>query len=338
MKIKTSIEYNYTKVQKIEISAKTIIFTVFFLLGLQFLWTVRDILYGLFLAFIFMSALKPPVEFMARYKIPKAVGALLVIVVTIGVLLFSLLFVLPPLVNEMIGFVTTFPKLLSTIVPGFNQTINLNSLVSLLPNITDNFFKIVSYIFSNIVFFISVIFFTFYFLIEESIIATFAFRFFKDKKAELVVSVAHQIEQRMSSWVWGQAILMLIIGTLTYIGLSLMGVKYALSLAFIAGIFEVVPMIGPILSSVPAILVGLSISLPFAGIVAVLYFIIQQLENTLIVPFIMKQKVGIHPVVTLIALAIGGRLGGILGVFVSVPVAIIIETIILQLTSSKQTS
>ena len=119
--------------------------------------------------------------------------------------------------------------------------------------------------------------------------------------------------------------LMTSIGLLTYIGLSILGVPFALSLAFLAGLLEIVPIIGPIMSAIPAFIVASSAS-SFLGLgTLVLYLIIQQLENNLIVPYIMNKAVGIHPITTLIALSIGGTLGGILGAILAVPVALIIE-------------
>ena len=131
----------------------------------------------------------------------------------------------------------------------------------------------------------------------------------------------------------GELILMTIIGVFTYIALNILGIKFALSLAFIAGLLEIIPIIGPIIAAIPAFLVASSDSFFLGGIVIILYIIIQQLENNLIVPFVMNKAVGIHPITILIALSIGGRLGGLLGAVLAVPVALFIETIVTQLLS-----
>ncbi len=134
----------------------------------------------------------------------------------------------------------------------------------------------------------------------------------------------------MSSWFWGEIILMFVVGTMTYIGLNIIGMKYALALAVLAGLLEVIPSLGPIASSIPAILIGLSYS-PIMGLYStILYLIVQQLENNLVVPIVMKKATGLHPIITLIAMVVGGKLAGIMGVLLAVPSTIFIETILIE--------
>lgn len=129
---------------------------------------------------------------------------------------------------------------------------------------------------------------------------------------------------------------MTVIGLLVYVGLSILGIKFALSLAVLAGLLEIVPIIGPIIATVPAFLVASSVSLWMGGITIIMYIIVQQLENNVIVPYIMNKAVGIHPITTLVALSIGGKLGGIIGAVLAVPVALLIETIIVEVVSERK--
>ena len=123
---------------------------------------------------------------------------------------------------------------------------------------------------------------------------------------------------------------MFVVGTMTYIGLNIIGMKYALALAVLAGLLEVIPSLGPIASSIPAILIGLSYS-PIMGLYStILYLIVQQLENNLVVPIVMKKATGLHPIITLIAMVVGGKLAGIMGVLLAVPSTIFIETILIE--------
>ncbi len=115
-----------------------------------------------------------------------------------------------------------------------------------------------------------------------------------------------------------------------------MNIKYAAPLAIMAGLLEVVPIIGPTVATIPAFFVGASISW-FTGLAVIaLYFLIQQLENNLIVPLVMKKAVGLNPIITLIALIIGGKLGGLLGIILSVPTALFIETILVEFSRLKK--
>jgi predicted PurR-regulated permease PerM len=132
------------------------------------------------------------------------------------------------------------------------------------------------------------------------------------------------IESRLKDWLRGQVVLMLLIGTLSYVGLYLVGMgDYALALAVFAGILEAVPVIGPMVSVIPAAIIGFTFS-PALGIsILILYTLIQQLENNFIVPKIMERAVGFNPLVTIIAFMVGSELMGILGAIISLPVLII---------------
>jgi predicted PurR-regulated permease PerM len=205
-----------------------------------------------------------------------------------------------------------------------------------LPNLGQNIFGVISGLFSNFLFIVSVFFFTFYFLLDENLLKNLLKNFFSDKKSDEIMHTINLIQSRMGSWVWAEFILMVCIGGMTYIGLTLLGVRYALPLAIIAGLFEVLPMIGPIISAVPAFLVGISMSWFMGFSVLALFFIVQQLENNIIVPLIMKKTVGINPLLTLIALTIGAKLGGLIGAFISVPVALLCEVVLAQLLQDKK--
>jgi predicted PurR-regulated permease PerM len=321
--------------QKVEISYKSIIFTILFLLSLQVLWTMRELIYALFFAFILMSTLKPIVAFLEKNRFPRPIAALLVLIITLAASIFIFAFVFPPLISEVFNFAKNLPQLLNHLVPTLASSINFGSINQLLPELTQNAFGLISSLFSNYVFMISVLFFSFYFLLDERLFENFIRSLSSGRTADRIVTIFYKAEKRMSAWMWGELILMMVIGTISFIGLSLLGVRYAFPLAVIAGLFEVIPFIGPVTSAIPAFVVAAPASWILGLSVLVLYFIIQQLENNLIVPFVMQKAVGLHPIVTLIALAIGGKLGGILGIILSVPLALIIETIIAEMSRAK---
>ena len=135
----------------------------------------------------------------------------------------------------------------------------------------------------------------------------------------------------MSNWFWGEITLMLIVGVLTYLGMSLIGIKYVLALAVLAGILEVIPNLGPTLAAIPAMLIGFSQSI-FLGLAALaVSFIVQQLENNFIVPLVMKKATGLNPIITLVALIVGGRVGGVLGVVLAIPATLFLEVLLIEL-------
>ena len=323
-------------VQRIEISSKTIIFTVFFIIGLRVIWLIHDLLFALFTSFIVMSALKPLVNRLEGKNIPRPAGALL-ISFNIGGYYFYVGICASSGSFGKHSFFKNLPLLLADSFPFFSDYFKIESVFQILPNITESFVKVVSTLFSNLFFTVSVLFFSFYFLLEERFLDLFLKKFVDEKTAVEIIGIMQKVESRMGAWMRGQLLLMLIVGIVTYIGLTILGVRFALSLAFLAGILEVVPLAGPIIAAVPAVLVALPDSSFLAGATIILYIIIQQLENNLIVPFVLNKAVGIHPITTLIALSIGAELGGLMGAILAVPTALLLETVIIE-TFKERTS
>lgn len=322
-------------IQRIEISSRTIIFTVFLLLLLKLLWQVRDLIFSLFIAFIIMSAVKPIILYLERFKIPRFFSILFIFLSFFFIFGYFVYWLLPSFIMELIGFFKNFPQVLERLIPNIDYYINFSNFTQYLPNATNQFFNLIGNIFNNTIFIISTLFFSFYFSLEENFIKKFLVNFFSEEKAEKVALIFEKIEKRLQSWFWGELFLMFIVGGLTYVGLSLIGVKHALFLAIIAGLLEVVPNLGPVLSAIPAVIIGLSQSY-FLGLSTVaLYFIVQQLENNLIVPLIMKKAVGLNPIITLIALIIGGRIGGVLGILLAIPFTLFLETLLLSVIKAE---
>lgn len=322
--------------QKIDISAKTIIFAVFFLLFLNFLWLIKDLLFSLLIAFILMSALRPQVRILENRRIPHSIAVFIVyfLFILFFILLFSI--IVPPIVVETGNLIKSLPFIIENLNVRLSPWIQLESVSQYLPDVTNQLFKVATGFLSNAFFILSTLFFGFYFLLEGDSVKTMVTRYLDEPTGKRISNVLAAAESRMSSWFWGQLTLMFIVGVMSFIGLSLMGVRYVLPLAVLAGLLEVVPNIGPIVSAVPAVLLGMSSSYIMGFSIAALYLIVQQLENNLIVPIIMKRAVGLNPIITLMVLIIGGRFGGILGVLLAIPAFLFVETIILELVKGRK--
>lgn len=285
-----------------------------------------------------MSALRPLVEILERRKVPHTAAVMIVYFsfILFFILLFSL--VIPPIILETASLIRNFPVIVGRLNPELAALFNFESLNRYLPDVTNQVFSLLGNVFSNTFFVITTLFFGLYLLLEENVIKSFLSTFFEEKKIQGVSRLVAQAEDRMSSWFWGEITLMTVVGVMTFIGLNLIGMKYALPLAVLAGLFEVVPNIGPIISAIPAVLIGFSSSSFLGFSAAALYFIVQQLENNLIVPVIMKRAVGLNPIITLIALIVGGKLGGVLGVLLAIPAYLFIETVLIQLLKENKIS
>lgn len=327
---------NGNKVYKVEVSAKTIIFTVVFLLFLLLLWAVKSLILELFIAFILMSAVKPLVLRLERRRIPRGVGVALVYVGLIVLFSFIVSWVIPPLVSETALLAKQLPRMLANLNPAISQYVNVGSLTQYIPNITNQAISIISSIFSNVMFAATTLVFSVYFTLQDGLLKKTLSQFFDETEAARFFSVIEKTERRLGAWLLGELFLMFIVGALTFVGLTLIGVKYALPLSLIAGFLEIVPNVGPILSTVPAFIVAVAES-PFLGLASIaLYFIVQQLENHFIVPLVMRRVIGLNPIFTLIALIVGGQLFGVLGVLLSIPFTLFLETLLLELMKTRQ--
>ena len=321
-------------ISKIEISHKTIIFTLVLLASIWLVLQIRDILFLVFIAFIIMSTFKPTVDWMVKKRIPRLLATILIYVVVFGVIGFSIGGTIPSLVSEITGFTQAFPNILSKMLPNLN--LDLNSFSQQLAPIGQNILKVTISIFSNVISICMVMVFSFYFLLERKHAEKIVTGFVGSERATSFIDVVERIEGRLGSWMMGQLFLMITVGLLSYVGLLLLGVKFALPLAIIAGILEIVPNIGPIVSAIPAVLIALSIS-PVMGLsVGILYLVIQQLENNVIVPLVMKKSVGLSPIITIFSLLVGSKLAGIAGAVLAIPVLLIIQELILALTGEKE--
>jgi len=322
--------------QKIEISHRTIVFTVLFLISLFFLYQIRQILVLLFISLVFMSALNPTVTKMERIKIPRILAIIILYFSILAVFGLAVASIVPALVEQTASLIFRLPEYIQALqLPAIDQdfiSLQINQLGSLPANLL----KITVGVFSNLTGFLIVAVITFYFLVERKNLDRYlAILFGGDGKDKAEVFV-DKLEHRLGGWVRAQLTLMIIIGVMTYIGLRLLGLEFALPFAILAGFLEIIPNIGPIVSATPAVLSGLFIS-PLTGLaVAALYFLIQQFENSLIVPQIMAKEVGIRPLIVIISLAVGAKIAGLLGLILAVPFVILIQIVASEFFTSEK--
>ena len=173
--------------------------------------------------------------------------------------------------------------------------------------------------FSNAFSVVTILVLTFYFLLDYPNLKERFLDLYPKGSRKRVAHLLDEIETKIGGWLRGQVSLMFIVGLASFIGLSLLKIDYALSLAVIAGFLEIIPMIVPIVSVIPAAIVASATSPLSVALVALLYVLIQQLESNLVVPKVMEKAVGFSPIVTLIAILVGGKLFGILGALLSIP-------------------
>jgi predicted PurR-regulated permease PerM len=323
------------KNKKIEISYKNIIFTILFLLGLIILWQIRTLIVLLFISFVLMEALNPGVTRLEKYKIPRPLGIFILYVIILSVISFVIAGIVPILTEQTTGLIQTLPQALKNIRIFGSNAVDFSSQFKILENIPGGIAKIAISVVSNVVSGFVILFLTFYLLLEKKNFSKYGYDIFGESGKEKLIAIIEQLESRLGSWVNAEFFLMTIIGILSYIGYTILGLRYAVPLAIFAGLLEAVPSIGPTVATALAALVGFTVS-PVTGFLAIgVGTIIQQLENNLIVPRIMKKTVGFNPLVTILLIASGAKLGGVVGAILALPLFLTFQTIFKVLIEKK---
>lgn len=319
--------------QKIDISHKTVIFAAALVLSLWVIFLIRDLLIILFVAVIFVSALSPVVKFFTRFKIPKVISIAITYIIIIAIAAGLIISVLPTLIEQSSRLMVTAPALLAQF---FNITnIDKSVFSSEVTSFSKNLLSITISLFDNLLTMLFMLVLTFYMLLEKENLESRIALLFRHREERARRSII-KIEEKLGAWLQGQLILSVLIGVVSYIGLTILNIPYALPLALVAGVMEVIPVIGPIISALPAIFIALTITPVLAVIVAVMYLVIQQLENHLIVPQVMKRAVGLNPLIVILAIAIGSRLLGISGALLAVPLAVVFQILATEIIEGRK--
>lgn len=303
-----------------------------------FLFFVRDVILIVFVSLILASALDPWVDYMQKHKIPRGFGILIIYLVALFVIAGTVYLIIPPIAIEVKNLSKDFPmywEKLSSSVDNFRtysdshgwteniqQSLDeLQSNVGALSGAAGGIFNTAFAFLGGIVSVFIIAVLTFYLTVEEHAMKRVLRSLVPVKYQPYVTHLVNRIQEKIGMWLRGQLILSLIIFLLSWFGLTILGVKYALVLALFAGLTELIPYLGPFIGAVPAIFIALTQTPALALGVLVVYLIIQQLENHVIVPKVMQKAVGLNPIITIVSMMIGFKLAGVLGIVIAIPVA-----------------
>ncbi len=328
--------------------------TVWLLLVAMIIWIANQVAFvfrpvAILITTIFLPVLlagilyyitDPIVTQLEKWRVPRLVGILIIFVLIAGILTVSILGLIPLLEIQISGLATNLPSLLrqldtysmefqeSTIFSRFEQVelfrrwsnIDYVAVIDgIVDEITQNFFRVIGSIAYFAVALFTVPFLLFYMLRDGHKLPLAAARFVPKRYQDDVTEVAGKINHTLRSYIQGVLVVCLFVGVFIFIGLRIIGVEYALLLAAIAMVTNVIPYFGPIIGSVPALVVGL-ISSPWTGVkVLILIIIVQQLESQLVAPLVYGKKLKIHPVTIIVVLLTAGSLAGLVGIILAVP-------------------
>ena len=294
------------------------------------LFVIKDILVWFIFALMIGILFNFVVDYLARKKIPRVLSALVLYLAVFALLSLFIYKTAPILLVEFKDFAVNFPGYLSKISPVFEKfgVESFKSAESLIQATQDNLelagksiFNALFSIFGGASASILVIIMAFFVSIEKRFVERVLAAFCPEGKKEYVFHIWEKAKSKVSGWFITRIIGVLFVGSATFLTLSILNVRYAFLLALLAGILDFLPIVGPIVAGAfITILVALSSPLQ-ALFVLVALILIQFLENNLIFPLLFKKFIGISPVLVLIALAVGGKLWGVTGAILAIPLA-----------------
>ena len=313
------------------------------------LYAGREALGPFVVGLLLVYLLAPPVEFLARLRVPRSLAILLVYVAAVGLMIEGLNLMLQPLVDQLRQFTSDLPGLADRLRVQLEEVGAVYRGLELPPAIRQAIDEWLAKLAQGDVGFDPAVLLP-VLRATTAVVATFlaffiipvwGFFLLKDRPAlvraaqasippewlpdvEAVVAIVSRV---FGSWVRGQVLLGLTVGIATFGGLLILGEavdpifsRFAILLAVVAGVLELLPIIGPIIAAVPAILLAATAGLDAVGAAFILYFGVQQVENNLLVPKIQGNATNLHPSAVMVALIVGATIGGLLGAILALPV------------------
>ncbi len=321
--------------QALEISWVSLWRVLFFVVFAILLYTGRNVLLGLFLAIVISSGFEAMVNFLERRGLPRVLGVILVFLVSAFIVVLTVYTAIPLIVIDLNTILVSIDELANTTplgpLIGPETTRSLGEYVN---RLSMQFFAtgrspIVAFsdIVGGLVLAASIIMSSFYLSLTPDGVERFIRAIFPATHEEMALRIYERTRKRIGLWFRSQILLSAIIAILVFGALFFLGVRHAFLLAVLAGIFELIPFLGPILAGAAAVLSALITSPSLAFVTLIVFLFIHQVENHLLVPVLVGRKVGLHPVTVIVALLIGVEAGGMLGILISVPAVVLLQEI-----------
>ena len=336
-RVRVSIDISWTAILKVLLVA----------LGLSLAMALRDVIFMLFLVFIFVAGVSPVILWLQRYM-SRTIAVLSFFIVLF--LLVSLLFYVfvPLLIHQLNNLLNTLPALTdkarsyvgTETVQRYSNYIQQidSSIVAGLNSVTGDVFQTTATFFGGLATVLTGLILSFYLLLEEKNARDFFHQVLPHNKFKAVYTTIKKISLKMGDWIRGQLLLMLIIGVCNFVAFFFLGIPSPLALGIWAGICEIIPYFGPVLAVIPALFIALATGnyLQAALVFIINFILIQQVEANIVVPKVMGRAVGLSPVLVILSLAIGLKLFGLVGAIVSLPAAAIISVVFGEWASLRQ--
>ena len=316
---------------------------------------VRDVLLLIYVSGLLAIGFSPVIRLIERQKVlpigskrfPRWLAILILYVILISVLTAIGFMIYQPLADQVQQFWTAFPSMYERgqeflIRKGIlKEHVSLTEAVKRAPTsgggeAVGTVLGAVVGVVGGLFGLLTIVILTFYILIEADNLQRTMLRLFPAHDRARVAAVSREITLKVSAWLGGQLLLGAIIGVTSAVGLWLLGIPFFYVLALISGVGELIPVVGPVLSAIPAIAVAATVSVNKILLVILFFVLQQQFENHVLVPKVMQRQVGVSPVTVIVALLIGGKLLGIVGAILAVPSAAILQVVFLEVMAARE--
>lgn len=326
-------------------------------LAVVLFWTayqVRHVLLLIYISCLFAVGFSPVVRLIERQgvlpigtrRFPRWLAILVLYLMIIGAIIGIGFVIIPPLVDQAQALwkarIDWFDRAQQFLIDRglLDHRLTLTEAMQRAPvagstDAVGTVFGTIANVVGGVFGFVSILILTFYLLVEAEELRSYLIRLFPASRRADAARATRDITVKVSAWLGGQMLLGTIIGGTTALGLWLLGIPFFYVLALIAGVGELIPVVGPIISAIPALIVAATISWNKALFVLIFFIVQQQFENHVLVPKVMQRQVGVSPVVVILSILIGANLLGILGVLLAVPTAAILQVVFNEVTGAE---
>jgi predicted PurR-regulated permease PerM len=324
------------------------IFKVFLAVILFYIiYQIKSILVWFVFALIISILFEPVINFLKKLRIPRGLAVCFIYVAFFGLLILIVYFTVPLFFDEIKQFAQILPQSFEKIpasLRGLNITALsdiesfINTLGGLLNKITANMANILFTFFGGIFATIFILSLSIYLSLEEKGVERTLVLFFPKKYEANVISIWERCQTKVSSWFLTRILACLFVGLASFISFLIFSTPYPFSLAVIAGVFNFIPVVGPILTAILLFLIIALDNVSKAVFVVIVFVLIQEVENHIFTPLISKKLMELPPVLVLLSLSIGGILWGLLGAILAIPLAGIVYEFLKEFLEKRKSA
>ena len=351
---KTSKKKQKTERMTVDLSINSVVKSTLAIMAIlalaYFLYEIKSTIIIFFASLFLASVINPGVDFLQKYKIPRYIGVFITYFLVFAILIYIIVSMVPIILEQLSGIAETIGvKELSNIINEIQVLIQsflvkYDDWITLIQEVLkeekmiavlkesfgqlEGVFKGIMLFFATIANVVMVLFITFFIVIDKKNLHAFFISLFPSRHGTYLADKTHIIQSKIGDWIRGQLLLGITMGLITFIVFKILGIKYAMTLAFISAIAEFIPYVGPLITFALAGLIAIN-----QGVVTFMwlcfgYIIIQAAEGNILVPLIMRKSVGMNPITVIVSMLVGWEFWGIPGMIIAIPLAKIVSIFI----------